>query len=436
MDGFGGANGRVSLALGFLAAGARPANDNFASRAPLAGSPVSVATTTAGATKETGEPNHAGSAGGSSVWWSWTAPSDGTLTLSTEGSSFDTVLAVYTGTAFSLSLVGANDDSSDDGTSRLALPVRSGNVYQIAVDGYNRAAGSVLLYLTFSRGGTPTAVARTKLINVATRGLAGSGSSTMIAGFAITGSSAKSVLIRAVGPALRAFGVSNAIVDPVLTLYRGDARLSSNDNWEDNASRVLIVDKSAQAGAFALGAGAKDAVILTTLSPGNYTAQITAATGTSSAGVALVEVYDADLAADADATGRRLINLSTRGQVSTGGDIMIAGLVVSGSESKRLLIRGIGPALSAFGVGGALTDPLLTVIRGGTTVAINDNWATSPASAVEISTATQQAGGFPLTVGSRDAVLLLTLAPGAYSVQLSGVGGTTGVGLIEAYELP
>ncbi len=436
VDGYGGANGRIVLALSFLAAGARPGNDNFASRTVLGGNPpFSLTTTTAGATKETGEPNHAGSVGGSSVWWSWTAPSDGTLTLSTEGSNFDTVLAVYTGSTFAaLSLAGADDDSGDGGTSRVTVSVRSGTAYHIAVDGYNRAAGNALLYITFSSGG-PVTPARARLINVATRGLAGSGSSTMIAGFSITGSSAKSVMIRAVGPTLRGFGVGNAITDPVLTLFRGAAAIASNDNWEDNASRALVVDKSTQAGAFALGAGAKDAVILTTLSPGSYTAQITAAAGTSSAGVALVEVYDVDVSADAEATGRRLINLSTRGQIGTGGDIMIAGLVVNGTENKRVLIRGIGPTLGAFGVAGTVADPVLTVLRGSTTVAINDDWGTQSNTA-EIVSATQIAGGFALSNTSLDAALLLTLTPGAYTVQLAGLGGTTGVGLIEAYELP
>jgi hypothetical protein len=436
VDGFNGANGRLTLALSFLAAGARPGNDNFGSRTVLNGNPpISLTTTTSGATKEAGEPNHAGSIGGASVWWSWTAPRDGTLTVSTEGSDFDTVLAVYTGSSLSgLSLVGADDDSGGDAASRLSVAVRTGVAYHIVVDGYNRATGNALLNITLSSG-APAAPARSRLINVATRGLAGSGSSTMIAGFSITGSSAKSVMIRAIGPALRSFGVANALTDPVLTLYRGSAALSTNDNWEDNANRALVVDKSSQAGAFALGTGAKDAVILTTLSPGSYTAQITAAPGTSSAGVALVEVYDVDVAADAEATGRRLINLSTRGQIGTGDDIMIAGLVVSGTENKRVLIRGIGPALGAFGVSGTLDDPALTLLRGPVTVATNDNWS-SQTNAAEIVSATQLAGGFALGNGSRDAAMLLTLSPGAYTVQLSGVGGTTGVGLIEAYELP
>ena len=109
--------------------------------------------------------------------------------------------------------------------------------------------------------------------------------------------------------------------------------------------------------------------------------------------------------------------------------------MVWGPETKRVLIRGIGPALTGFGVTGALVDPVLSLLNGSTTVATNDNWSTQ-ANAADIVTATAQAGGFALASGSRDAVLLVTLAPGAYTVQLAGVGGTTGVGLIEAYELP
>jgi hypothetical protein len=435
VDGFGAADGRARLSLGFLAAGARPANDNFASRAALSGSPVTLVTSSLGGTKETGEPNHAGSYGGSSLWWSWTAPGDGGVSVSTEGSNFDTVLAVYTGTSFTaLSPVAADDDGGENNTSRVSFSARAGTTYMIAVDGYNRAAGSVTLFLTYS---TDSAVAgpSTRLINVATRGLSGSGSSTMIAGFTVTGSSAKPVMIRAIGPTLRGFGLTTALVDPVLSLYRGETRLAVNDNWEDNANRTQIIDKAVQNGAFALTVGAKDAVLLTTLSPGSYTATITAATGTSASGVALVEVYDVDVSADADATGRRLINLSTRGSVGTGENILIAGLVVQGTDNKRILIRGIGPTLGVFGVTGVLADPQIVVVRGSTTVASNDNWGQAT-NASEIATVTQQVGGFALTAGSRDAALFLTLPPGTYTVQLSGVNNTSGNGLIEAYEVP
>ena len=130
-----------------------------------------------------------------------------------------------------------------------------------------------------------------------------------------------------------------------------------------------------------------------------------------------------------------LFVMGARGEGVPNPGLLIAGLVVSGTESKRVLIRGVGPTLAGFGVGGALADPVLTVLRDSTTVAANDDWS-EQANAGEIAMATQQAGGFPLASGSRDAALLITLPPGAYTVQLAGFNGTTGVGLIEAYELP
>lgn len=437
VDGYAGASGRVRLALTFTGTGTRPVNDSFASRTVLSGATASITAANDSSSKEPGEPNHAGSSGGNSVWWSWTAPGDGDVSLSTEGSSFDTVLAVYTGpTLGSLTLVGADDDSGANSTSTLSFPVRSGTTYQIAVDGYGPATGRIALYLTFAGAGNVSTTDRPRLINVATRGLASSGSSTLIAGFTIGGTSPKPVLVRAIGPTLGTFGVASAMADPVLTLFRDGTRLQANDDWSDSANKAQIVDKSALAGAFALAANSLDAVILTTLQPGSYTAQIGSAVAGGS-GVALIEVYDVDTNADAQATGRRLINLSTRGQVGTGGSIMIAGIVVSGPTSRRMLIRGIGPALGGFGVTGALSDPQLVIkaADGVTVVAGNDDWS-SQAAANDVIASAQRVGAFPLTAGSYDAALLVTLAPGAYTVQLSGVSNTTGVALLEAYEDP
>jgi hypothetical protein len=434
VDGFDAdSNGRVRLALNFLAAGTVATNNAFATRAALTGATASVAANSAGATKETGEPNHAGTLGGASLWWTWTAPADGNVALSTEGSAFDTVLAVYTGTALNtLSLVAADDDSGDGASSKLTFAAKAGTAYQIAVDGYDRAAGPIVLYLTFSGS---TASIRGRMISVATRGLAGAGSSTMIAGFNIAGSSPKPMLVRAIGPSLRPFGINNPIGDPVLTLFRGDTRLASNDNWEENANRASVSEKSALIGAFPLSVGAKDASFYTTLSPGGYTVQVSAAPGTSASGVTLVEVYDVDYNADAEATGRRLISLSTRGQVGTGTDVLIAGFVVLGPESRRVLVRGSGPALTAFGVAGVLANPQITVLRDVVVVAANDDWSNQAAPAA-VATAAQAVGAFAFASGARDSALLLTLPPGGYTAQLSGVGGTTGVGLIEVYEVP
>jgi hypothetical protein len=145
------------------------------------------------------------------------------------------------------------------------------------------------------------------------------------------------------------------------------------------------------------------------------------------AGVVLVELYDTGTT-----NSPRLINVSARNQVGTGDNILIFGFVINGTDSKRLLIRGVGPTLAAFGVGGTLADPQFDVFREGSTVAVahNDNWDPSLASTFTA------VGAFALTAGSRDAALVTSLAPGAYTVQVSGVNNGTGEALVEIYEVP
>jgi thiol-disulfide isomerase/thioredoxin len=137
------------IGLGALLTQAQPANDMFANRTVITGTNIVVTGSSVGATKEPGEPNHAGNAGGASVWWSWTAPSAGTVTITTARSSFDTVLGVYTGSSVSsLSMVASNDDENTDGdiyTSKVVFDVMWNQTYQIAVDGYDGGSGSVQL---------------------------------------------------------------------------------------------------------------------------------------------------------------------------------------------------------------------------------------------------------------------------------------------------
>src|SRR4051812_47677994 len=129
-------------------------------------------------------------------------------------------------------------------------------------------------------------------------------------------------------------------------------------------------------------------------------------------------------------------NLSTRAQVGTGGDILIAGFNVGPGQNKTILIRATGPALSGFGVSGTLADPKLELYSGSTKIAENDNWGTPVGTAAQVTANSfSTVGAFPLTAGSRDAALLATLAPGSYTAQVSGVGGGTGVALIEVYEV-
>ncbi len=267
----------------------------------------------------------------------------------------------------------------------------------------------------------PGTTGTARLINIATRAAVGGVAGAPIAGFVIAGD-ARSMLVRAVGPSLARFGVAGSLVDPRLGLVGGTVAIAANDNWLASDAATM-----AGAGAFALTSGSRDAALVATLPPGAYTAPVTAVDGGS--GVVLLEVYDAGGGSGG------IINASTRAFVGTGEAVLIPGFVVGGTGTLRLLVRAVGPGLAAFGVAGTLTDPTLTVFRDGTAVAANDNWSIA-ANSAEVVAAAANAGAFALTAGSRDAALLITLAPGAYTAVVTGVGGTTGTALVEVYALP
>jgi hypothetical protein len=240
---------------------------------------------------------------------------------------------------------------------------------------------------------------------------------------AVAAGQPKSFLIRAGGPALNAFGLQG-MTDPRLDLYRGNpAPSGSNDDWNPNLSAVFQ-----SVGAFPYTAGSRDAALNPSLT-GAFTVE---AKGTGP-GALLVEAYDVT----GGNTGR-LVNLSARNQVGTGDDILIAGFAISGSGTKQVLIRAVGPSLAGFGVTGFLADPRLAIFSStGTRLAENDNWGTRVGTAT-LATAPifSAVGAFPLNGGSRDAALLLTLTAGSsYTVQVAGVNNTTGEALIEVYEV-
>jgi hypothetical protein len=247
----------------------------------------------------------------------------------------------------------------------------------------------------------------------------------MIAGFVIRGSSPQSLLIRAVGPSLAGHGVTGALAQTRLVIYRGQTKIAESQD----PTGPGVANASQRVGAFALPSGSHDAALFVTLEPGNYSAHVTSPSGAT--GVVLVEVYEAAEGA-LSSTSPRLINLSTRGRVETGDAILIAGIVVTGDAPKRLLLRAVGPGLTPFGVGGVLNDPLLRLYRGDTIVAENDDWA----NALEVSAAAATVGAFALEGTSKDAALLVTLEPGSYSAHVSGRHGSTGLALVEVYELP
>jgi hypothetical protein len=256
-----------------------------------------------------------------------------------------------------------------------------------------------------------------QLINLSVRSNAGTGSDTLIVGFSLAGSGSKPLLVRGVGPTLAAFGVSGTMADPTLRLeVLNGALVAQNDNWDP-----VIAPIATGLGAFALNAGSRDAAISQLIAPGTYTAQLGGGSG-----VALVEVYDS-----VSPGGSRLVNLSARTRSGSGGDVLIAGFGIGGTGTKTLLIRGIGPGLAAFGVQGALADPQLTVFAGATLIVANDNWGGTAA----LTAASAQVGAFALPSGSRDAALLVTLPPGSYTAQVAGVNNTTGIALVEVYEM-
>lgn len=278
-------------------------------------------------------------------------------------------------------------------------------------------------------GATDTVLARQRLVNISSRARVATGDAVAIAGFVISGEESKTVLIRAVGPTLGAapFNVSGALASPRLELFRGSTSLAVNAGIGTGAGRTNIDAASQLAGAFALGAAGTDAAMVTTLAPGNYTAQVSSSTNT--AGVALVEVYDLSAATP----GQKLLNIATRASAGTADNTLIAGFVVPPGSSKRVLVRGVGPGLTTFGVTGVLAQPQLQLLSGSTVIAQNTNWNTS-ADAAALPAASAQVGAFGLA--NNDSALIVTLAPGNYTAQVLGANNTTGVALIEVYELP
>lgn len=294
---------------------------------------------------------------------------------------------------------------------------------------------------TQSFSGLAVTTTRTdRLINLSSRGQVTGGNGVLISGFVIGGSASKTVLLRGVGPGLSALGVPGALANPSLQLYDSSGKLLvTNAGWGSDSTLGATF---ARLGAFALAPGSHDAAMTATLAPGAYTMVITNA-GNDAGGVALAEIYDAS--ANPAASYQRLVNISARGTVGTGASVLFGGFVVTGNSPKKLLIRGVGPGLVPLGVSNAIADPQLQVFDSqANLLAQNDNWSTpqavtgaqTPAAASDLITAANATGAFALASGSKDAALIVTLAPGQYTTQVSGVGGATGTALVEIYEIP
>lgn len=296
--------------------------------------------------------------------------------------------------------------------------------YTVTVGSGGSALESAFALLTVSNPASPG-----RLINVATRGLVPAGEA-LTPGFVLRGTGAKQLVVRGVGPTLLRFGLGGSLGDPRFELAPlGGAVLLANDDW---SAAGPLAAASAAVGAFPLDPLSRDAAALTSVNSngsGAYTVRVTGATPTDS-GIALAEIYDAD----PTTSPVQLANVSTRGFVGTGANILVPGFVIGGGGPLQLLIRAVGPGLAPFGVGGLLADPqiVITPLGGSVPVAGNDNWGGSP----ELAAAFAAAGAFALPPDSRDAAVLVRLPPGAYTVTVSGVANATGTALVEVYDVP
>ena len=267
----------------------------------------------------------------------------------------------------------------------------------------------------------------TRLVNISTRAPVGTGGSILIPGFVIQGSGTETLLIRGDGPSLTGFGVTGVLAHPILSVLSGQTVIASNTGWGTNPNPAQITSVAAQVGAFSFASGSADCAVIVNLPAGTYTVEVSGVGNTT--GVALAEVYEVS------STGTRLVNISTRAQVGTGGNIIIAGFVISGSGTEQLLVRGDGPSLTPFGVMGVLAQPSLSVLSGQTTIASNTGWGTN-ANPAQISSVAALVGAFALPANSADSAVVISLPAGAYTAEVSGVNTTTGIALVEVYEVP
>ena len=245
----------------------------------------------------------------------------------------------------------------------------------------------------------------------------------MIGGFILTGNAPKRIAMRGIGPSLTQTGISDALADPTLELHisnGGITLIQSNNDWQDNPAQAAQL--------IALGLALpdpKESGLVTTLTPNaSYTAILAGRNG--GVGTGLVEIYDADQTANA-----QLANISTRGFVQTGENVMIGGFILgNGSSNTGIVVRGIGPSLAQSGLSNVLADPTLELRdNNGALLVANDNWQDDPASAGQL-TAHGLAPQNPFESG-----IFASLPPGLYTAILAGKNGGTGIGLVEIYNV-
>ena len=252
-----------------------------------------------------------------------------------------------------------------------------------------------------------------KLVNISTRAGIANGEQQLIAGFIIAGTGSKQVLVRGLGPSLAAFGLLGTLQDPILDLRsQAGPSIIVNDNCAEAANSAQIPQTRPTDG--------RESAILTSLPPGSYTVIESGKSGTT--GMGLVEVYDMD-----PAPSSQLANISTRGLVGTGNNVMIGGFILGGGSSP-VLVRALGPSLAQFGVVNVVEDPTLELRDPhGTLVAANDNWKQTQQSAI-------QATGIP-PADDHEAAIFTILPSGSFTAIVRGANNASGIALLEVYTL-
>jgi hypothetical protein len=253
-------------------------------------------------------------------------------------------------------------------------------------------------------------------LNISTRLQVLGGENVLIGGFILTGSDPKQVLIRGIGPSLRNAGVQGVLADPVLELHSASGNtITTNDNWKEHQADIeaTTIPPSDDL----------ESAIVATLPANNaaYTAILRGNAGGT--GIGLLELYDL-----APTANSQLANISTRGFVDVGQNVMIGGFIVADGGNASALIRAIGPSLTAEGVAGALQDPMLELHDGnGVMIASNDNWRTDQEAEIIATTAAPS--------NEAESAIVKTLGPGNYTAIVRGKNDSTGVALVEVYNL-
>lgn len=271
----------------------------------------------------------------------------------------------------------------------------------------------------------PTGPAR--LSNLSTRAYTGPGEETLIVGFVVEGTAAVPMLLRGIGPTLKNLGVAGALSAAQIQLFRGSVAAEKNAGWSSVVGAGTLF---ARVGAFPLSPDTLDAALSLELASGAYSTMVSPG-GSSSPGVALAEIYDANTAATPTA---RLVNLSARGKIGAGDQVLIAGFVLGGTGERQFLVRGIGPALATSGLSRVQSAPVVSIVKADRQLVKNEGWDQVEYPEI-VAAAAGRVGAFALTQGSGDAALLVRLVPGVYSAVVSSGAGTEGIGLVEIYEV-